>query len=213
MKNIQTGFSHYFEAWGKICFDHAWLILLLFFSTFIGLGFGISYLTVDMSHEAGLRHDDPIRIDYDEFREAFGRDDQIIIALPIADELTLSTLNSIRSLHLALESQVPYVDKVTSLVNARYTYSEDDELLVEALLEDWPDTRWSLSELLTFMKTDPNYKNRLVSEDGQYTALIIELDAYVLEETGFEDDISTRLLTQEESAKAVIKIKELLTNL
>ena len=46
----------------------------------------------------------------------------------------------LRQFHLALESEVPHLDEVTSLTNVRSTYGRGDELVVEDLLERFPAT-------------------------------------------------------------------------
>jgi predicted RND superfamily exporter protein len=106
----------------------------------------------------------------------------------------------LNSLHTELEDGVPYLRKITSLINARDTYGEQDALVVGELLEDWPEKPLDLEALKIKVLDNPFYKNSLISEDGQVTTLIIETEAVIepdlsehdgidqLSEDAFEDD-------------------------
>jgi predicted RND superfamily exporter protein len=93
---------------------------------------------MDNSVEGFLHDDDPTLIRYNEFRDQFGRDDVTIIAIETPDVFDLGFLEKLRALHEDLEAEVPHLDEITSLINARSTRGEGDALIVEDLLEDWP---------------------------------------------------------------------------
>ena len=50
-------------------------------------------------------------------------------------------LRTLQELHETLEKEVPYIEDMTSMVNARNTRGEEDELIVEDLLENWRKAR------------------------------------------------------------------------
>lgn len=65
------------------------------------------------------------------------------------------------------------VEKVTSLVNARWTEREGDALRVRGLLETWP-TEASLPALRETALSDPALLGRLVSKDGGHSVLLVQ---------------------------------------
>ena len=93
---------------------------------------------VDNSDEAFLHADDPERIRYDRFKEQFDREDRILVLLHPREVFDLDFLEWLRGLQRDIENEVPYVEEVTSLINARDTRGEGDALIVGELMENWP---------------------------------------------------------------------------
>ncbi len=106
----------------------------------IAMGTAVPSIQVDNSVEAFLHADDPDLIHYNEFRDQFGRDDVTVIAIRPPEIFDLAFLTKLRSMHKDLEREVPYLDDLTSLINARATYGRGNELIVEDLLATWPRT-------------------------------------------------------------------------
>ena len=59
----------------------------------------------------------------------------------------LAFLEKLRAFHRDLEREVPYLERVTSMINARSTRGEGDELIVEDLLARWPENQEDLEAL------------------------------------------------------------------
>jgi hypothetical protein len=58
----------------------------------------------------------------------------VILILIEPDELfSPAFFEGLRAFHEDLERSVPFLDDVTSLVNVRFTYGREDELVVEDL--------------------------------------------------------------------------------
>jgi hypothetical protein len=135
-------------------------------------------LTIDMSDEGFLHPSDPILTAYTEFREQFGRDDLIVLTINSPQVFSQDFLLKLKKLHTILEDTVPHLNDITSMVNARNTRGVADGIIVEDLLENWPADDNALAELKERVMTNPLYKNRLISEDGAYTTLILQTDVY-----------------------------------
>lgn len=180
-------------------------------------------ITIDTSNEGFLRADDPILLDYNRFREQFGREEVVLIALRPADLFAPEFLQKLKRFHTDLEEQVPHLDEVTSLVNVRYTIGREDELLVEDLMEAFPDTPEGQQQLKEATMAHPFYNNLLISEDGTLTTIVIETQAFSEEEVedelsaGFDDmemavePAERTFLTDEENSavvQAVMKLVE-----
>jgi len=96
----------------------------------------IPKLTIDISMEGFLHKTDPTLIEYNNFRDQFGRDEVIIVAIRSPEIFEDSFLERLKRLHEDLRENVPYIEDITSLINARNTRGEKDELIVEDLLEN-----------------------------------------------------------------------------
>ncbi|GIS37206.1 MAG: hypothetical protein Ct9H90mP9_2360 [Pseudomonadota bacterium] len=74
--------------------------------------------------------------------------------------------------------RVPHLDEVRSLVNVTSMRGEEGELIIEELMEDWPETEEEIAKLRKRVLDNKFYRNFLVSEDGLYTAVMIRSNAF-----------------------------------
>jgi predicted RND superfamily exporter protein len=165
-------------AWGRMVYRRARLVILLVVAAVLALGSQLPQIEFDTSTESFLHGDDPLRVTYDAFREQFGRDDLIVIAIQTDDVFELAFLEKLRAFHDELETEVPNLEEVRSLINARNTRGEGDELVVGDLLEDWPETPAQLAEIRRIALANPLYRDQLISRNGRYTTVLIETNAY-----------------------------------
>ena len=221
MKNFRNRIEAWFETYAHvICRNRIKTIVIMLVLT-AAMVSQIPKITIDTSTEGFLHTDDPALVAYNNFRDQFGRDEVIIIAIKSADIFSTKFLETIQKLHEELEENVPYIDDITSLVNARNTRGEADELIVEDLLEHWPQNQGEMTALKKRVLTNPLYKNLLISEDATFTTIIIKTQSHsslgqdvdVLE--GFEEEAAQdrnvkskaadqgAYLTDEENSRAV----------
>jgi predicted RND superfamily exporter protein len=155
------------------------------------LAVGLPSLETDNSTDSFLHPDDPIRQVYDDFRGRYGRDERISIAAE-GDLFDPVFLERLRALHEELEREVPHVEDMISMVNARSTRGEGDELIVGDLMADWPESPEARAVLRERVLANPLFVNTLISQDATVTTLSIELvafadDAAADELAGFDD--------------------------
>jgi predicted RND superfamily exporter protein len=167
-----------FEAWGYFAFRHAFPMIVGMLALSALLISRVPSLETDNSTDSFLHANDPIRITYDDFRRQFGRDDRITIAIEAPDLFDPHFLARLKTFHDELEAEVPHLDDLVSMVNARNTRGEGDELVVEDLLENWPETPEELAALRERVLANPLYRNTLISRDATITTVSIELAAY-----------------------------------
>ena len=146
---------------------------------------------LDTSTEGFLHPDDPYLVQYNKFRNEFGREEMIIATVRSSDIFKLEHLMTLKSLHLELEQSVPYVDEVISLYNARYTHGKDDALYVDNLLEQYLESLISWNDFVTITRNNPLYQNMLISADGVMTAVLIRTQASVTDAKDPPDWLST----------------------
>ncbi len=167
-----------FEAWGRFACRRPRAIVAAMLVVSALLFVRLPTLETDTSTDSFLHPNDPIRVAYDQFRRDFGRDERITVAIEAPDLFAPEFLERLRAFHRDLEREVPHVEDMTSLVNARDTRGEGDELIVEDLLERWPETPAQRARVRERALANPLYRNTLISRDRRVTAVSIQLVTY-----------------------------------
>ena len=138
----------------------------------------VPQIKMDTSTEGFMHEDDPVLLTYNAFREQFGRDERILLAIKSDKVFSLDFLTKLKNLHKEIESTVPYLDDVTSLYNVRNTRGDGDKLITDDLLEPFPTTQAQIDDIKKRAMSSHFYKDLLLSHDGKMTTIIIETDAY-----------------------------------
>lgn len=223
MTTIRNNIEKWFASLARAIYHNRFKTLIIMAVLIGAIVLQLPKLTVDISTEGFLHKTDPILLDYNTFRDQFGRDELIIVAIRSPEIFEGVFLEKLKRLHEELEDGVPYVEDITSLINARDTRGEKDELIVEDLLEHWPETAEELALVKQRALDNPLYKNLLISEDSTMTTIVIKTQAYssagagidLLE--GFEEsedaDVANtdtsgakQYLTDEENSEVVLAV-------
>lgn len=230
MSGIKARIERTFEQIGRRLCTHKYKTL---FFSILAIGFltaQIPKIQIDTSPEAMLRKTDPSRILYNEFLEQFGHAGTIVIAIENDHIFEDKFLQKLKAFHGDLETNVPHIKKIHSLVNVRRIRSDTDALIIEKPLEDEstqhpPD----LESFRQFVLQHPLYRNNIISEDGKLTAVVLELTAFVSRNPaagglldGFDQtpsnqvkdhdgpDGSRKRISEEESGEAIAAVKEVM---
>lgn len=174
MKDYHPAIESAFERLGLWIADNPLKTLI---GTLLVVGLFAAHLpkiTLDTSTEGFLFEDDPVLLEYNAFRDAYGRDERVMLAIGPVEVFSPAVMEKIKRIHERVEAEVPYLDDVTSLVNARNTRGEGDTLIVEDLFENWPQSPAQWEALKARAKNNVFYKNLLLSEDGRTTAIVIQ---------------------------------------
>jgi predicted RND superfamily exporter protein len=218
-ENIRDRIERGFAAWGHMAYRRAWWVIALVFLITGTAASQLPKLWFDTSTEGFFREDDPARATYARFREQFGRDTMILVGIGPPKVFDLGFLEKLRALHEDIEENVPRLVEVNSLINARETRGEGDQLIVGEFMEDWPETAEELAALERRALANPLYVNNVVSARGDFTAIVIETEAYstigVVEDEigGFDEGAGEAsasggmaFLTGEENAEIVVAL-------
>lgn len=154
------------------------IILVLSFALIAGM----SRLYIDVTNESLFLPGAPTLQQYHSFQEQFGRDDAALAAIESPDIFTLEFLTKLEAYHKELAATVPYLDKITSLVNVTAISEHQDELLINDLQELWPQQQQDFPAFKQFVLQNPLYRNIIVSEDGRLTLVIVRSSAFATEE-------------------------------
>jgi predicted RND superfamily exporter protein len=174
-------------GWGRFAHRHAWPIIALSLAIVSALASQLPQLELETSTEGFLHEDDPVRITYDEFRAQFGREDQVVMAIETENVFDMGFLSRLRSLHADIENEVPHLEEVASLINARNTRGEGDRLIVGELLEDPPSSAAELAEIERLTRANPLFRNLLLSEDARWATVMIRVSAYSSLDSGSDE--------------------------
>jgi predicted RND superfamily exporter protein len=177
-----------FARWGGWMVEKRRIVVLLSLLATALLASGLPKLRGEFSDDSYLRSGDDALEIYDAFRERYGQDERIVVGVTAPDLFDLAFLERLRSLHSAIEQEVPFVEEVQSLVNARSTRGVGDELVVEELMEAWAGDVASLARFRERALANPLYTDVYLSRDQRFTALNLKLDTYSSIGTEGEND-------------------------
>ena len=167
-----------FEAFGWWVIRWRWPAILFCLALSLGLISGLQHFRIDNSDEAFLAKDDPERVRYEAFKRQYDTDDRIMVIVRPPEVFDFGFLERLRAFHDELEAKLPYLEELTSLLNARNTYGRDDELVVEDLFESWPTTDAELEAIRERVFANPLLVNNLISGNGEFTALMLKPFTY-----------------------------------
>lgn len=183
---------------------------LLGFTLAIGLlASQLMHIRTDTSIEGFLEKDAKEITQYNNFKETFGRDEVFLITIEVEDLFDQHFIDNLRAFHQQIENEVPYVEKVDSLINARHTYGADDTLFIEDLLpEVLPEDPQTLQALKDYTYNNPAYLNFLIAPDGHLTGVAVKLlsSLFSRDEQG---NVETTYLTEEHKNEAMRALEKI----
>lgn len=167
--------SNIFRKFGETILILRWPVLLAFTLTTLFLGYAVSFLKIDPSTEALFAKNTPDYQFYRDFRDHFGSDSLVAIAVETrSDYLGLENLRWTQVLTQVLTSD-PRVDRVVSLANALDIRHKRFGVKVEPVLAGVLEGEKSLEELKKEVLVNPLVQGNLLSSDGKVGAILIRL--------------------------------------
>ncbi len=182
---LESGYA----AWGRAVARRPWWVIgaaLLFLASIVPQA---RFIEADTHPEKFLAEDHPVRAAYYEFKDRFGADNFILIAVEAEDWFTLDRITWLRDLHDALEAEVPHIEEINSLVNARVTRGEGDELIVEDLFEAWPETQAEVEARRAIVRETEMHQRLVIGDDERHVSIMLELSPYYVTPGSGEDDL------------------------
>ena len=225
---MHTKLEIFMGKMGAYIYDNPFKVIVLVLALLAAPLAHVPQIKMDTSTEGFMHDEDPVLLEYNDFRAQFGRDERIVIAIKSDKIFTLPFLEKLKNIHEELEENVPYLDDITSLYNVRNTRGEGDKLITDDLLEPFPTTQTQVDTIKKQAMASHFYKDLLLSQDGKMTTIVIETDAYshagekeVSAENAFDEgfgDENTEenkkdkvFLTDAENHELIAKIEEILT--
>ena len=100
--NWRTKTENKIELFSDWLFDNANKTIAAIFLLVVALGSQLPSLKIDTTTEGFLHKTDPMRVEYDVFRDQFGRDEKLMIAVKTKNIFDLSFLETVSYTHLTL---------------------------------------------------------------------------------------------------------------
>ena len=144
---------------------------------FIGLAPLFNFTEIDNDITMWISKDDPVYQTYERFREEFGGQRTLLIALQSDRLFTSEALTFVREVTDDIE-RVDTVERVQSLSTANVVRSldSDDGIEVQPLLDDDLDEPGAVERVRQKALDDSFLRGDLVSEDGRVTAILVSFD-------------------------------------
>ncbi len=174
MAKISEHLAAQFQRLAQLIYNKPVQTLLLMSLLILPLVIPIYRINLDASAEGILHESDPSIHTYNEFRERFGTDNFIIVAVESPNIFDSQFLRKFKSLHRELRDNVPHLEDVTSLANARYVRGfKDDKIVSGGFLVGIPKTQAQEDALRQRVLGNPLIKNIYVSEDGRFATILL----------------------------------------
>ena len=143
------------------------------------LGVGLQWLEIETSFDSYLPNDNSAQQLYQRFRQEFGAGERVVVLLRPVQLYDADFLEELTALHDALENELPYLDKITSLVNARHLVGTVDTLISEDLLDEIPSSPAGRERFRRRVRANPLYRNYIIAADESATSIVLELDGAI----------------------------------
>lgn len=145
----------------------------------VGLHFA-GKVRFDNSMENFFNNDDPAYIAYLEYLDDFVSDEVIYIMYHAPETeygpFDLGVMSKIAEITEAFEAEIPFAREATSLANVEFMRpGAEDEIVVDELLLDFPETQEELLTIRQEVLAKPQYVGYLVDESATYGAIIVQM--------------------------------------
>jgi len=186
--NWRTKTESFLEKMGnKIALNPKKIIFVMLAISFAIIS-NVPKITIDTSTEGFLHKEDPALVRYEEFKRQFGQDEMLLIAIQTKDIFNIKFLEKLKRLHVELKENIPHLNDINSIINARNTRGDGDELIVEDLFENWPKNEAELAKIKKIAMNSKLYRNLIFNDSTTMTTIMIEPSAY--EEVEGLDDLA-----------------------
>jgi len=152
-----------------------WFIAALVIAT-VGIGVFAAKIKVDNSLKVWFVEGDPALTAYDHYKEAFGNDEIVIVAVTAPDGGIYQPryLEKVRTASQALE-KLSRVRRVSSLAVSLHATNEDGDIVVGPLLpESGPVSADDAAAVKRRVAADPSFKGVLVGDSDKVSLILIE---------------------------------------
>ncbi len=217
-KKITSKIERIIEDYTRLIYRNPVKTHIMVFVVFASSAVHVPQIIIDTSVEEMLQKDDPKRLEYNWFREQFGKSELVMVMVKTPDIFNQDVLLKFRKLHTELEAKIPYLRDITSLINIRNVHGTEDSIEIDDLFKGLDSGRYTLDELKEIVLNHEYYRDNIVSSDGRCLALIIENETFIpdtddgndgmgdfddtLDVSVSEDaDVKTHYLTPDENEK------------
>lgn len=170
------------------------LSLLIFLGVLIAFGQNLRFLEMDPEMENFVDPDTEVRQIYTQAKDEFGRNDILMLAFR-GDVISEDFIRDLTDVQAVLETDIPYVNEVTSILNAPYQKGSEDALEVLDLVEGIPTSQADLDQIEQRIQESSLASTILVNDARTLALVMVEPDTVLYgdgtaEADPFADDFS-----------------------
>lgn len=175
MLNI-TKINTWFQRLAGIILKFRWICILFFILAMAAAAAGLGRLEADIDQESWFLENDALLAAKDRFEKIFGNDEFCGILVEAENVFDPAVLARIREMGRELMDQVPYADDVVSLTDIEFTLGTDEGMEIIDLVPDpVPSSPEAIARIKALAFSKPSMKNRIVSEDGRQTWIMLRM--------------------------------------
>ena len=116
MTTVRSNMEKWFASLARTIYRNRFKTLFIMAVLIATLASQLPKLTIDISMEGFMHKTDPALVDYNHFRDQFGRDELIIVAIRSPEIFEVNFLEKLKKLHEDLKENVPYIEDIPSLI-------------------------------------------------------------------------------------------------
>ncbi|MCP4688333.1 MAG: MMPL family transporter, partial [Desulfobacterales bacterium] len=182
--------NEYFEKIPDALRKHRWVVWIVFILLTVGVSFGMTRLTIDMSLEAFFEKKDPVKKAYDRFRVLFGGDENVYIVYKARDGDIFSPA-SLKAVHGIQEdllnyrlklapgesSPLDHITDVKTIINVKYLEAGPDSLVSRSFIgNEFPENETERENYRRLALKHHEYPLLHLSRDSRYGGILIKTD-------------------------------------
>lgn len=173
--NVIKSSKRFFESYARFTLKFRFVIGTILLGIVGLLAYQAQFLQTDTSNESFFVENDPVLLQYDEFKEVFGSDEFIYILYETDDVFSDSNLEMLKSISAQFDT-VKYVEEITTLLNVSVITSRGDEIIVGDLIESDNLSETDRDSIRSLALGDKMIVNRLVSEDYKIGGIFLKTE-------------------------------------
>ncbi len=188
-------------------YKHPKIVVTLLLGITLFFSYFIPAITSTSSTKTLWSKDDPMEALYDDTLETFGSDKMTVIFVKESQLFTPEMLARLSEFQGVLED-LPDVDRVDSLFSSANPKGEEGELMMEAFVEEVPDTLEEAQAIEADALRNPIAVNNLVSRDGSAMTfnLFLDNDLSSAEEMSFSRQLDNIIATLSPHVEEVFQL-------
>jgi predicted RND superfamily exporter protein len=175
-----------FEDATDLIIGHAKKIIFLMILLVVSLGSQLTELVLDTSTEGFLHKTDPMRIDYNNFRDEFGRDEKLLLAIETKNIFEKEFLVKLSKLQDRINAEVKYLDSVESIINTRIVRGTGYEIVIEELFEKRDFSKGNIEVKEKEIENNELIRGLLYSADKTMAMVVVGTQTYTSSDEGEE---------------------------
>jgi len=177
--SLARGLDRLFGRVAQWCALHT-VVVSLFLVVLAGTGgYFATSVHIDNGLDSLFNEEDPVYDFYQAYQREFYPDETIYLLYEAPGTsygpFDIGVMKKIALLTQALEREIPFVRKVTSLANAEFVEATDDLIEIHDLAFDFPGSQADLLALRDIVLAKPMFVNNLISEDAQFGAIVVDM--------------------------------------